>query len=176
MEPEPGQWGGVFSPGAADRFLQAFGPARGAPVVWTAWSRYSCFAKRRFLKSRGLEVCLALTGARSQPLRPETRSTDEPLWAHTQGRGPFSQASSCWMPGSRPTPGFCRSIPGLTSGLGVQGKLSRKGISELLGRSGWGSEMQASERHVTDVSYRRGTRGWGRGRGNAGSTPSCELG
>ena len=118
---------------------------------------------------------LGFDGDGSQPLRPETRSTDEPLWAHTQGRGPFGGPSGSRVPGSRPTPGF--SFPDPDLGLGRAGETVRKGISgELLGRSGWGSEMRGPRKACHRCVLQTGNQRLGKTTGMLGPLPPATLG
>lgn len=121
------------------------------------------FCKERFLKSRGLEVCLALTGAGLSRSGQKQGAQTSPS-GHTHRVAALSAgpaAAGCQAPGQLQA---SRSLT-LTSGLGVQGKLSERASQEnCWGDPGGAQKCAGLGRHVTDVSYRRGTRGWERRR------------
>lgn len=172
MEPGPGQWGGVFSPGNCwPRFLPAFDPARGPPGCLDN-CLVPIFLFAAVPEMRGLEVCLKLAGA-GLAAQASSGAQTGPLGT---GSGLSAGPAGCWMPELQANSRLLRSIPGLTSGLGVhRDKLSRERASQ----ENWGDRVGlkcTDGRHVTDVSYRRGTRGWERRRGMLGPLPPASLG
>lgn len=134
------------------------------------------FCKERFLKSRGLEVCLALTGAGLSRSGQKQGAQTSPS-GHTHRVAALSAgpaAAGCQAPGQLQA---SRSIPGPDLGLGRAGETVRKGISgELLGRSGWGSEMRGPRKACHRCVLQTGNQRLGKTTGMLGPLPPATLG